>query len=100
MPRQGAGNHRPADRELARIAGEATRAEFELVRLGSLDELAALIQRDRASDPDSEKKPYPRWQANQYIRNMFSGRGKPEPLDNDRYPDMSWTGVRDVIPAN
>jgi nucleoside-diphosphate-sugar epimerase len=84
-------------RELATVAGEVTEAKFELVRLGSLDELAALIQRDRAADPESEKNPYPRWQGMQYMHNMFSGRAKLEPLDNARYPNMQWTSARDVI---
>ena len=35
----------------------------------------------------------------QYMRNMFDGRAKLEPLDNDRYPDMRWTTVQDVLSA-
>lgn len=27
------------------------------------------------------------------MRDMFGGRGKLEPLDNDRYPDLRWTDV-------
>jgi nucleoside-diphosphate-sugar epimerase len=93
-----AGDQKSA-RELAAVAGEVTNAKFELVRLGSLDELAALIKRDRAADPESEQKPYPRWQGMQYMHNMFSGRAKLEPLDNDRYGNMQWTTARDVIAA-
>jgi hypothetical protein len=33
------------------------------------------------------------------MHNMFSGRAKLEPLDNDRYPGMQWTTVRDVLAA-
>ena len=33
----------------------------------------------------------------QYMRNMYDGRAKLEPLDNDRYPGMRWTTVRDVL---
>jgi len=28
---------------------------------------------------------------------MFDGRAKLEPLDNDRYPGMRWTTVREVL---
>jgi hypothetical protein len=35
----------------------------------------------------------------QYMRNMFDGRAKLEPLDNDRYPGMRWTTARDVLSA-
>jgi nucleoside-diphosphate-sugar epimerase len=86
-------------RELADVVSEVTKAKFELVQLGSLDELSALIQRDRAADPESEKNPYPRWQSNQYMHNMFAGRAKLEPLDNDRYPNIKWRSARDVIAA-
>jgi nucleoside-diphosphate-sugar epimerase len=83
-------------RELAEVAGDVNKARFELVRLGAIDELAAFIQRERAADPASEKQPYPRWQGAQYMRDMASGEGKLDPLDNGRYP-MKWTSARDVI---
>jgi hypothetical protein len=35
----------------------------------------------------------------QYMRNMFSGLPKLEPLDNDRYPGLRWTTVREVLTA-
>ena len=31
--------------------------------------------------------------------NMFDGRAKLEPLDNDRYPSIRWTTARDVLSA-
>ena len=43
---------------------------------------------------------YPAWQGMQYTCNMFEGRAKLEPLDNDRYPGMHWTTVRDVLSAH
>jgi hypothetical protein len=33
----------------------------------------------------------------QYMRNMFDGRAMLQPLDNDRYPGMRWTTVRDLL---
>jgi hypothetical protein len=33
----------------------------------------------------------------QYMKNMFDGRAMLQPLDNDRYPGMRWTTVRDLL---
>lgn len=84
-------------RELASVAGEVLGAPFQLVRSGSLDDLAGLIKRHRTENPESEKELYPMWQAMQYMHNMFSGRANLETLDNDRYPNHKWTSVREVI---
>jgi nucleoside-diphosphate-sugar epimerase len=87
-------------RELAIVAGELhDQPPFELVCAGSLDELAGHIQRFRSQDPASEAQAFPRWQGMQYMRDMFSGAAKLEPLDNARYPDIKWTNARDVIAA-
>ncbi len=93
-----AGDEKSA-RELATVAGELKNAKFELVRLGSVDDLAALIRRVRAADPEGEKELFPKWQGMQYMHSMFSGLAKLEPLDNDRYPNMQWTSAREVIAA-
>jgi len=70
------------------------------VGLGGLDELADLIQRIRAADPESEKQEYPAWQGMQYMHNMFAGRAQLDPLNNDRYPTIKWTSVEAVIAAH
>ena len=84
-------------RQLSETAGAVTGAKFELVNLGSLEDLAAEIKRERAADTESDKEIYPNWQGNQYLYNMFQGLGLLEPLDNDRYPGMNWTSVREVL---
>ncbi|GFF75141.1 hypothetical protein CNMCM6936_000829 [Aspergillus lentulus] len=40
-----------------------------------------------------ENETFPAWQGMQYMTNMFSGAGKLESLDNDRYPELTWTKV-------
>lgn len=40
---------------------------------------------------------FPAWQGMQYMVNMFSGAGKLEPLDNSRYPHLTWTKVEDFF---
>ena len=44
-----------------------------------------------------ENETLPTWQRLQYMTNMFSGTGKLEPLDNDRYPELTWTKVEDFF---
>jgi nucleoside-diphosphate-sugar epimerase len=83
-------------RELAAVVSELAGEKFRLFRAGSLGLLDALIKVTRTVAP-AEKQLYPAWQGMQYMRNMFDGRAKLEPLDNDRYPGMRWTTVRDVL---
>jgi nucleoside-diphosphate-sugar epimerase len=85
-------------RELTAVAGEVTGEEFRLFRAGGLGMLGALIRVARTVAP-AEKDIFPAWQGMQYMRNMFDGRAKLAPLDNDRYPGMRWTTARDVLSA-
>ena len=83
-------------RELAAVAGEVTGERFRLLRAGGLGLLSIMTEVARTIAP-GEKELYPAWQGMQYTRNMFDGRAKLEPLDNDRYADIHWTTVRDVL---
>ncbi len=85
-------------RELTVLVSEVTGERFKLFRAGSLGLLGALIRVARTVAP-AEKEVFPAWQGMQYMRNMFDGRAKLEPLDNDRYPGISWTTVREVLSA-
>ena len=88
----------PSARELAAVASEVTGKQFRLFRAGGLGMLGALIKVARVVAP-GEKELYPAWQGMQYMRNMFDGRAKLAPLDNDRYPGMHWTTAREVLSA-
>jgi nucleoside-diphosphate-sugar epimerase len=83
-------------RGLMEVVSEVTREKFRLFRAGGLRRLATLIKIARTLLP-KESDLYPPWQGMQYMHNMFSGRAKLEPLDNDRYPGMRWTTARDVL---
>ena len=85
-------------RELAAVASEVTGKQFRLFRAGGLGMLGALIKVTHLVAP-GKKELYPAWQGMQYMRNMFDGRAKLEPLDNDRYPGLRWTRARDVLSA-
>ena len=61
--------------------------------------LGAMIKVARMVSSGKEEL-YPAWQGMQYMRNMFDGRAKLVPLDNDRYPGFRWTTARDVLSAH
>jgi nucleoside-diphosphate-sugar epimerase len=88
----------PSARELTAVVSEVTGNEFRLFRAGGLGMLGTLIKVARTVAP-AEKDLFPAWQGMQYMRNMFDGRAKLEPLDNHRYPGIRWTTVRDVLSA-
>lgn len=83
-------------RGLVEAASEVTGQKFRLLRAGSLSRLDTLIKITQILFPQKEEV-FPAWQGMQYLRNMFSGLSKLEPLDNDRYPDICWTSVREVL---
>jgi nucleoside-diphosphate-sugar epimerase len=85
-------------RELVAVVSEVTGTKFRLFRAGGLGMLGTLIKVARTVAP-GKKELYPAWQGMQYMRNMFDGRAKLEPLDNDRYPGFQWTTARDVLSA-
>jgi len=83
----------PAD--LAAFTRDVLQTPFALVRLGSLDDLAASNERQRAAHPEGEAELYPQWQQSQYIHSMLSARHAA--LDNDRYPDLTWTTLQELL---
>jgi nucleoside-diphosphate-sugar epimerase len=85
-------------RELTAVVSEVTRREFRLFRAGGLGMLGAIIKVARTLAP-GELDLFPAWQGMQYMRDMFDGRAKLDPLDNDRYPAIRWTTAREVLSA-
>ena len=59
------------------------------------DELAEKNKKDRADDPKGEDELYSKWQQAQYMHSMFTSQM--QTLDNDRYPDLNWTGAKDIL---
>ncbi len=83
-------------RGLVDVVSDVTGMKFKLLRGGSLRRLAFLIGVFRKLFP-GERDLYPPWQGMQYFHDMFSGCARLEPLDNDRYPDIQWTTVKQVL---
>ena len=84
-------------RQLAALGTELFGRPFELVRAGGLDDLARLIMADRAAHPDSESEEFPSWQRLQYTHNMASGVTKLTPVENQRYPEIEPTTLRQFL---
>ncbi len=83
-------------RVLKDAASEVTGDEFKLFRVGGLGLLNAIIKITKAVAPNNNEV-FPAWQGMQYMRDMFSGLAKLEPLDNNRYPEVKWTSVAEVL---
>ena len=83
-------------RSLAATASAVSGRRFGLWRAGGIGRLSALIRIARTLTPRSDA-PFPVWQGMQYLRDMSSGRGKLQPLDNDRYGVLPWTTAREVL---
>ena len=85
--------------DIAAIATDIAGTPFSVNHLGTIDELAAIIQQERTTHPEAENETFPRFQQLQYTHNMQSGRGVLTPLDNARY-GLKLTTVRDLLTAN
>jgi nucleoside-diphosphate-sugar epimerase len=81
-------------REMARGLSETTGSTYRTLRAGGMSSLSALIGATKRLAPGDDAV-FPAWQGMQYTRDMFDGRVRLDPLDNNRYPDLSWTSVRD-----
>ena len=89
----------PSARDLAGVMSEVSGERYRTLWVGNTPLLGLLIGVTKRLAPQPGE-PFPPWQGMQYMRDSFSGRGKLAPLDNERYPDISWTSARDYLAAN
>jgi hypothetical protein len=68
---------------------------YTLQNRGTLDELDAYNQSERAAHPEGENELYAKWQQSQYMHSMFSAHN--ESLDNDRYPGLVWSKLEEYL---
>lgn len=85
-------------RGLAAVMTALSGKPYRLLRAGGLGLLGTLIKVGQLVMP-APGVAFPPWQGMQYLHNMFGGRAVLAPLDNDRYPDLRWTPLRDVLAA-
>ncbi|HEX8546644.1 MAG TPA: NmrA family NAD(P)-binding protein, partial [Cytophagaceae bacterium] len=83
-------------REVKKVVMEVTGEKFRMFRPGGLRFLSLMIKIVRKL-AGGENELYPPWQGMQYMRNMIDDRSNMLKLDNDRYPGIGWTTVKDVL---
>jgi uncharacterized protein YbjT (DUF2867 family) len=83
-------------REIKTVVSEVTGHKFGTFRPGGAWLLSGIIKIARKFDSD-EKELYPAWQGMQYMRNMIDTRSTLHQIDNDRYPNMRWTTVKEML---
>lgn len=83
-------------RGIAQMLSEISGERYRPLRVGGIGMLSLLIQFTKLVAPQTQAT-FPPWQGMQYIRDMFIGRGRLHPLDTDRYADIRWTSVRELL---
>ena len=83
-------------RDLAGIMSDVSGERYRPLWAGSLGMLGAMIGATKLIAPGTDVA-FPPWQGMQYMRDMFSGRAKLQPLDNARYPDLTWTSIAEMM---
>lgn len=83
-------------KEVKAIASNVMGNEFRLFRPGGKILLGVIIKIARKLS-SGEKELYPAWQGMQYMHNMIDERSKMNVLDNNRYPEIQWKTVKDVL---
>ncbi len=86
-------------REIKVVTSEVTGQPFRLFRPGGKGLLGILIRIARKFAP-GENELYPAWQGMQYMHNMIDERSAIAQLNNDRYPEIEWTTVKDILTQN
>jgi nucleoside-diphosphate-sugar epimerase len=82
--------------EMKDVVSEVSGEKYSMLRPGGLGMFGFIIKMTRFF-ASGEGELYPAWQGMQYMHNMLDGRGLMNPLDNNRYPSVRWTKVRDVL---
>ncbi|MCX7288558.1 MAG: NmrA family NAD(P)-binding protein [Rhodobacterales bacterium] len=80
-------------RSMAATLSEVSGQRYRPLWVGSLAMLGAMIGLAKRIAPQADA-PFPAWQGMQYMRDQFGGDVQLTPLDNARYPGMTWTSVR------
>lgn len=84
----------PSVRDISKVMTELSGHTYRPLWAGSVTALAVLSRAARLAAPQPAAV-FPAWQGMQYMRDMFSGDARLTPLDNDRYPDLRWTSLRE-----
>lgn len=83
-------------REIKDIHSELTQEKYRLIRAGGIGLLNTFIKIGKTLSPSANEL-YPAWQGMQYMRDMAEGKALVNLYDNDRYEDVKWTKVKNVL---
>ncbi len=83
-------------RQLAAALSSIAKTRYRTLWAGNMFTLGAMIGVAKRVAPQPDVA-FPPWQGMQYLRDQFSGLGKLTPLNNDRYPALTWTSVRTML---
>lgn len=82
--------------DFVKLLTELTGKQYKLFRPGGISLLNNIIRLARFFSP-SKNELYPAWQGMQYMRDMMEGRIIFQQYDNNRYPDIRWTSVKEFL---
>ena len=92
------GGDRLSAAQVKAVATHATGRPFKFLRPGGLAAFGFMIKVTRFFVPGTTDL-YPPWQGMKYMHNMLDARAKTDVSGNNRYPNMVWTTVKDIITA-
>jgi hypothetical protein len=78
---------------------ELSGKKYGLIKAGGLGLLNLMINIGKTLAPGKTEL-YPAWQGMQYMRDMVEGRVDIINHDNNRYPEIKWTSIKDVLSAH
>ena len=82
--------------DFVKLLSELTTKKYKIFRPGGIGFLNFLIKVTRFFSP-SKNELYPAWQGMQYMRDIMEGRIIFQKYDNDRYPYIKWTSVKEYL---
>lgn len=83
-------------RQMVKVVSEITGKEFSLFKAGGIGLINGIIKTMKFFSP-AKKELYPIWQGMQYMRDMMEGRVVIKTYDNNRYENMKWTSVKELL---
>ena len=83
-------------RGIAESMSQTSGHRYRPLWVGSIRMLSAMIGVTKIVAAQADVT-FPPWQGMQYMRDMFNGSAKLDPLDNDRYADLKWTSVSALL---
>ena len=82
--------------DFVKLLTELTGEKYKIFRPGGISLLNIIIKLTRLFSP-SKNELYPAWQGMQYMRDMMEGRIVFQKYENERYPNIKWTSVKEFL---